>query len=71
MRLWEFDRLGGIGSVRLNINQDGLQFVFAIVGFLSMNGEQLGFDPTFFTAEGKRYIDIKRNPQRSVSSSIS
>lgn len=27
MRLWEFDRLGGIASEKFDINADGLQFV--------------------------------------------
>jgi hypothetical protein len=45
MRLWEFDRLGGIASTRFDINQEGLQFVSAVLGFLWMNEEQLGFDP--------------------------
>jgi len=45
MRLWEFDRPGGIASTRFDINQEGLQFVSAVLGFLWMNEEQLGFDP--------------------------
>jgi hypothetical protein len=61
MRLWNFDRLGGIASEQFDINEDGLQFVSAILGFLWMNKEQLGFDPTIITAGGKRYIEIERN----------
>jgi hypothetical protein len=34
MRLWEFDRLGGIASEQFDINKDGLQFVSAMLGFL-------------------------------------
>jgi hypothetical protein len=34
MRLWEFDRLGGIASEQFDINKDGLQFVSAVLGFL-------------------------------------
>ncbi len=63
MRIWEFDRLGGIASERFDINQDGLQFVYTILGFLLMNEEELGFDPTIISAEGRRYIEIERNGQ--------
>jgi len=61
MRLWEFDRLGGIASTRFDVNEDGLQFVSAVLGFLWLNEEQLGFDPTIITAGDKRYIEIKRD----------
>src|SRR5947207_318784 len=46
MRLWEFDRLGGIASLPFDINKEGLQFVSAVLGYLWMNEEQLEFDPT-------------------------
>ncbi|KAF2475021.1 uncharacterized protein BDR25DRAFT_301533 [Lindgomyces ingoldianus] len=61
MRLWEFDRLGGIASAQFDVNEDGLQFVSAVLGFLWMNEEQLGFDPTIITAGDKRYIEIERD----------
>ena len=61
MRLWSFDRLGGIASEQFDINEDGLQFVSAVLGFLRMSEEQLGFDPTITTAGDKRYIEIERN----------
>ncbi|KAF1970865.1 hypothetical protein BU23DRAFT_510832 [Bimuria novae-zelandiae CBS 107.79] len=61
MRLWEFDRLGGIASEQFDINEDGLQFVSAVLGFLWLNEEQLGFDPTIITAGDKRYIEIERD----------
>lgn len=64
MRLWEFDRLGGIASEQFNINEDGLQFVSAMLGFLWMNEEQLGFDPTIITAGDKRYIVIERENEK-------
>ncbi|KAF2690847.1 hypothetical protein K458DRAFT_473916 [Lentithecium fluviatile CBS 122367] len=51
MRLWEFDRLGGIASEQFDINEDGLQLISA----------QLGFDPTVITAGDKRYIEIERD----------
>lgn len=34
MRIWEFDRLGGVASEQFDINEDGLQFVSTILGFL-------------------------------------
>jgi hypothetical protein len=60
MRLWTFDRLGGIASEQFDINKDGLRFVFAVLGFLWMNEEQLGFDPTIVTVRDKRYIEVER-----------
>lgn len=60
MRLWEFDRLGGIASEQFDVNEDGLQFVSAMLGFLWMNEAQLGFDPTIVTVEHKRYIEVER-----------
>ncbi|KAH8733202.1 hypothetical protein GQ44DRAFT_669076 [Phaeosphaeriaceae sp. PMI808] len=61
MRLWTFDRLGGIASGQFDINKDGLQFISIILGFLWMNDEQLGFDPTIITVGDKRYIEIERD----------
>jgi hypothetical protein len=68
MRLWEFDRLGGIASQKFDINQDGERFVYTIIGFLWMNEECLGFDPTIISSEGQRYIEIERNgePERLI-----
>ena len=59
MRLWEFDRLGGIASEQFDVNKDGLQFVSAMLGFLWMNEAQLGFDPTIVTIGNRRYIEIE------------
>jgi hypothetical protein len=62
MRIWEFDRVGGIASEQFDINEDGQQFVLAVLGFLWMNNEELGFDPTIQVSEdGQRFIEIKRN----------
>ncbi|KAI0538783.1 hypothetical protein GGR58DRAFT_500758 [Xylaria digitata] len=61
MRVWEFNRLGGIASEQFNINEDGLLFVFTILGFLWMNEEELGFDPAIRTANGQKFIEIERN----------
>lgn len=68
MRIWEFDRLGGIASEQFDINQDGLQFVSTVLGFLWMSEEQLGFDPTITTEDGRRFVTIHRNgrPERLV-----
>ncbi|KAK1471304.1 hypothetical protein CABS01_16390 [Colletotrichum abscissum] len=61
MRVWAFDRLGAIASERFNINEDGQQFVSTILGFLWMDEEALGFDPTVMTLNGERFIEIERN----------
>lgn len=61
MRIWEFDRLGGLASEQFDISEDGLQFVSTILGFLWMSEEELGFDLTIMTANGRRFIEIKRN----------
>jgi hypothetical protein len=61
MRIWEFDRLGGVASEQFDINKDGLQFVSTVLGFLWMNEEELGFDPTIMTVNNERFIEIKRN----------
>ena len=61
MRIWEFDRLGGLASERFDINTDGLRFVSTVLGFLWMNEEELGFDSTFTAANGQRFIEIERN----------
>ncbi|EXL65867.1 hypothetical protein FOPG_17933 [Fusarium oxysporum f. sp. conglutinans race 2 54008] len=37
MRVWAFDRLGGIASEQFDINKDERQFVSTILGFLWMN----------------------------------
>ncbi|KAM7218492.1 hypothetical protein V8F06_006096 [Rhypophila decipiens] len=60
MRIWMFDRLGGIASEQFDINKDGLQFVSIILGFLRMSEEELGFDPTIMAAKGPRFIEIER-----------
>ncbi|OBT93131.1 hypothetical protein VE01_09248 [Pseudogymnoascus verrucosus] len=64
MRLWEFDRLGGIASSPFDVNQDGLQFVSAVLGYLLMERTQLGFDPTILEADGERYIEIMRDGRK-------
>ncbi|KAM3497865.1 hypothetical protein MY10362_008795, partial [Beauveria mimosiformis] len=63
MRVWEFDRLGGIASEPFDINNHhgGRQFVATILAFLRMNEEMLGFDPTIKICDDQPYIEIKRN----------
>ncbi|KAI9774256.1 MAG: hypothetical protein M1840_004150 [Geoglossum simile] len=61
MRLWEFDRLGGIASSSFDINKEGMRFVSVVLGYLWMSEEQLGFDPTILELDGKRYVEIMRN----------
>lgn len=59
MRLWEFDRLGCVGSTSFNIHTDGHKFVSVILGCLWMNDEELGFDPTIVEDDG-RWLEIQR-----------
>ncbi|KAL7791912.1 hypothetical protein V8C37DRAFT_381731 [Trichoderma ceciliae] len=61
MRLWAFDRLGGVASDRFDVNQNPLKFVSAAIGFLMMKNEQLGYDPTIVTSGNQRYIEIQRD----------
>ena len=61
MRLWHFDRSGSSGSTSFDINEDGLLFVRIMLGYYLMNDEQLGFDPTIRSVDGKRWIDITRH----------
>ncbi|KAI5927512.1 serine/threonine-protein kinase Sgk2 [Camillea tinctor] len=61
MRIWVFDRLGGIASEKFDINEDGKQFVSSVLGFLWMSEAELGFDPTIKSANGKQYIEIERD----------
>ncbi|KAK2761092.1 hypothetical protein CKAH01_16387 [Colletotrichum kahawae] len=61
MRVWAFDRIGAVASERFNINEDGQQFVCTRLGFLWMDEEALGFDPTVMTLNGERFIEIERN----------
>lgn len=66
LRLWHFDRLGSSGSTSFDINKDGCRFVRVMLGYYLMSEEQLGFDPTIYHENEKRWIDITRNgsPER-------
>ncbi|KAM0265356.1 hypothetical protein ACHAQJ_000197 [Trichoderma viride] len=70
LRLWEYDRVGGIASEQFDINEPkgGLEFVASVLGFLWIDEEGLGFDPTIMTVDGKRFIEIERHgkPERLI-----
>ncbi|KAG6269237.1 hypothetical protein E4U48_004343 [Claviceps purpurea] len=46
LRVWLFDRVGGMASRRVDVNKDPLQFIKVMLGFLWMSKEDLGFDPS-------------------------
>ncbi|KAF2179337.1 hypothetical protein K469DRAFT_799086 [Zopfia rhizophila CBS 207.26] len=60
MRLWEFNRLGVVGSTPFDVNKDGQMLVSAILGYLWMSEEELGFDSTILD-DGGRYTQIQRD----------
>lgn len=64
MRIWNFDRVGAIGSAQFDIHQDGLQFVAVILAFLLVDTTGLGFDPTIQFSEDERYIEVDQGGQR-------
>lgn len=62
MRVWLFDRLGGLASDPINIDEDGVRFVATLLSILRMDSEQLGFDPTIRRTEtGERFIEMQHN----------
>ncbi|RAH51301.1 protein kinase family protein [Aspergillus brunneoviolaceus CBS 621.78] len=60
MRIWEYDRLGGIASHKFDKHKDAFRFVSTILGFLWKGDEDLGFDPTIYNDKGRHVIDIQR-----------
>ncbi|KAL7892764.1 hypothetical protein HDV63DRAFT_233201 [Trichoderma sp. SZMC 28014] len=76
LRLWEYDRMGGIASEKFNINEPkgSLEFVASILGFLWISEEGLGFDPTIKTSKDtrKRFIEIERKgkPERLIINEV-
>ena len=62
MRLWEFDRLGVVGSTPFDVNNEGERFVSVVLGYLWMLEEELEYDSTI-AGEGRRYISIQRDGQ--------
>lgn len=64
MRVWEFDWLRGDRFRTVRYRQaGGLQFVTTILRFISIEQEELGFDPTFITSSGERYIEVEQDGQ--------
>ncbi|KUI74461.1 hypothetical protein VM1G_10182 [Cytospora mali] len=62
MRVWEFDRAGGIGSTLFNIHENGPRLILTLLGFLTMGESDLGYDPTIKTTDsGEPFIEIIRN----------
>lgn len=61
MRLWEFDRLGGIASTKFDIHEEGQLLVSTILGFLWIDNDNLGLDPTIVTSADEQHIEIKRH----------
>lgn len=62
--MWEYDRIReGIASEQIDFNDsnDALEFVATTLGFLCMDEEKLGIDPTIKTSDGKRFIEIERS----------
>ncbi|KMU76963.1 hypothetical protein CISG_06005 [Coccidioides immitis RMSCC 3703] len=66
LRVWHFDRSGGIASEKFDINKDGCRFITVMLGFLRMDQKQLGFDPTIVTVDGTRCIEIERNGEKEL-----
>ena len=64
MRLWYFDRVGGVASPTFNINEDGQTFVSVISGFLAMDERQFGYDPSIMTDEHGSFVTITRNASK-------
>ena len=60
MRLWHFDRLGNSASQSFNLNENGYQFVYVMLGYCIMDNEQLGLDPTIGRLDGNGLIEIVR-----------
>ncbi|KAK7740991.1 hypothetical protein SLS53_005054 [Cytospora paraplurivora] len=62
MRVWKFDRIGGISSDLFDIHEDGPRLVSTLLGFLTIDQADLGYDPTIKIADdGERFIEINRN----------
>ncbi|KAE8133847.1 hypothetical protein BDV38DRAFT_286466 [Aspergillus pseudotamarii] len=64
MRLWEFDRVGATASEPFDINKNGLKFISVVTGYLLLDNEQLGYDPTIMcSSDGTRTIEVIRHGQ--------
>ncbi|EHK17632.1 uncharacterized protein TRIVIDRAFT_214149 [Trichoderma virens Gv29-8] len=62
-RRFAFDRLGGIASERFDVNQNPLEFISSVLGFVMMNDEQLGYDPTIIKSGTQQYIEVRHDGQ--------
>ncbi|KAG5996145.1 hypothetical protein E4U52_007229 [Claviceps spartinae] len=60
MRVWVFDRLGGIASEQIDVNKGPVQFIEVLLGFLRMSEEDIGFDPTIMITDCEPSTEIKR-----------
>ncbi|KAF2676778.1 hypothetical protein K458DRAFT_468226 [Lentithecium fluviatile CBS 122367] len=60
MRLWEFDRLGVVGSTPFDVNKEGETFISTILGYFCMSEQELGYNSTI-AGEGRRYTSIQRD----------
>jgi hypothetical protein len=52
---------------RFHVNEDGLQFVFTVLGFLWINEEELGFDLTIITPTAGGTSRLNRMVRENVS----
>jgi hypothetical protein len=65
MRLFEFDRIGGVASTGFNIHRFPQKFAKAMTAFYLMNNAETGFDPSISVDErGSKYINIEKGGQR-------
>ncbi|KAI9802645.1 MAG: hypothetical protein M1825_002667 [Sarcosagium campestre] len=63
MRIWEFDRLGGVASPPFDVHGDTRIFIQVMVAFFFMTEQQLGIDPTIRMDNGQRVVEIIRDEQ--------
>ncbi|KAG5951073.1 hypothetical protein E4U58_001329 [Claviceps cyperi] len=61
MRVWLFDRLGGIASEQIDIHKEPIHFIKVMLGFLWMSEEDLGFDSSIEGSDDTRYLEIEKN----------
>ncbi|KAG6064397.1 hypothetical protein E4U32_000276 [Claviceps aff. humidiphila group G2b] len=61
MRVWVFDRIGGIASEQIDVNREPVQFIEVMILFLRMSEEDLGFELTIKIIDGEPSIEIKRD----------
>ncbi|KAI1260709.1 hypothetical protein F5Y18DRAFT_245062 [Xylariaceae sp. FL1019] len=64
MRLWEFDRLGGMASTKFDIHENGQRLVSTTLGFLWMDNDKLGLDPTIVKVAGQQHLEVQRHGKK-------